>query len=83
MSLDLQGHRRIDARLRLGRRNHADPLIDIDLGAARAIGKVTFSSITGSGGVTFPLAVRVFVSTDAKHYDLLCDMPPNRPRISF
>ena len=50
------------------------PLIDIDLGAARAIGKVTFSSITGSGGVTFPLAVRVFVSTDAKHYDLLCDM---------
>ena len=31
------------------------PLIDIDLGAARAIGKVTFSSIAGSGGVTFPL----------------------------
>ena len=50
------------------------PLIDIDLGDIQPIGQVTLSSITGSGGVTFPLAVRVFVSTDAKHYDLLCDI---------
>lgn len=49
-------------------------LIDIDLGDARPIGEITFSSIAGSGGVTFPLAVRVFVSTDAKRYNLLCNM---------
>ena len=49
-------------------------LVDIDLGEARPIGKITFDSVTGSSGVTFPLAVRVFVSTDAKHYDLLCNM---------
>ena len=50
------------------------PLINIDLGDTQPIGQITLSSITGSGGVTFPLAVRVFVSTDAKHYDLLCDI---------
>ncbi len=50
------------------------PLIDIDLGDERPIGKITFDTITGSGGVTFPLAVRVFVGTDAKQYDHLCTM---------
>ena len=57
------------------------PLIDIDLGDAQPIGKVTLSSITGSGGVTFPLAVRVFVSTDAKH-TTTCSVTyvPNRYR---
>ncbi len=49
-------------------------LIDIDLGDERPIGEITFDTITGSGGVTFPLAVRVFVSTDAKQYDHLCTM---------
>jgi len=51
-------------------------LVDIDLGDARPIGKITFDTITGSAGagVTFPLAVQVFVSTDAKHYDLICNM---------
>ncbi len=49
-------------------------LIDIDLGDARPIGKITFDTITDSGGITFPLAVRVFVSTDAKQYDLLCTL---------
>ncbi len=50
-------------------------LVDMDLGEERPIREVTFSSITGSGGVTFPFAVRVFVSTDARNYDLLCDIP--------
>ena len=50
------------------------PLIDIDLGEDRPIGKISFSSIAGSGGVTFPVAVRVFVSTDAKYYDDLGTM---------
>ncbi len=59
-------------------------MIDIDLGAAYPIGKITFNSVTGSAQVTFPAAVLVFVSTDGKQYDLLCDvltesLPQNKP----
>ncbi len=50
-------------------------LIDIDLGDAYPIGKVTFDSITTAAAqVTFPSGVLVFVSTDGKQYDLLCDV---------
>jgi hypothetical protein len=49
-------------------------LVDIDLGDARPIGKITFDSITGSPGIRFPLAVRVFVSSDGQQYDLLSNM---------
>jgi len=49
-------------------------LVDIDLGDARPIGKITFDGVTGLPGVKFPLAVRVFVSEDAEQYDLLCNM---------
>lgn len=61
--------------------SHADEVvIDIDLGAADAVGAVTFDTIAGSAGVTFPLAVMVFVSSDGADYYYLCDvineMPP-------
>ena len=49
-------------------------LVDIDLGAAHPIGKVTFDSITGGAQVTFPSGVLVFVSNDGKQYRLLCDV---------
>jgi hypothetical protein len=49
-------------------------MVDIDLGDARPIGKITFDSVTGLPGLRFPLAVRVFVSADADQYDLLCNM---------
>lgn len=48
--------------------------VDIDLGDAFPISKVTFDSITGGAQVTFPSAVLVFVSDDGKNYKLLCDV---------
>jgi DNA-binding beta-propeller fold protein YncE len=54
---------------------HTDPvIIDIDLGVAGAIGKVTFDTIAGSAQVTFPSAVLVFVSTDGSQYFYLADV---------
>ncbi|MCH2129942.1 MAG: DUF4091 domain-containing protein [Pirellulaceae bacterium] len=50
-------------------------LIDIDLGEAQPIGKVTFDTITGlASQVTFPDAVLVFCSVDGQQYHYLCDV---------
>lgn len=50
-------------------------LIDIDLGAAFPIEKVTFDSVTGlASQVTFPAAVLVFASNDGEQYRYLGDV---------
>ena len=55
-------------------RRNAIAFVDLDLGKAGPIGKVTFDTITGAAQVTFPSAVLVFVSSDGKDYRLLCDV---------
>jgi len=50
-------------------------LIDIDLGAAYPIDKVTFDTATGlASQVTFPAAVLVFASTNGEQYRYLGDV---------
>ena len=50
-------------------------LIDIDLGAAYPIDKVTFDTVTGlASQVTFPAAVLVFASTNGEQYRYLGDV---------
>lgn len=49
-------------------------VIDIDLGEPAPIGEITFDTIGGAAGVTFPSAVLVFVSNDGQQYRYLCDV---------
>jgi len=49
-------------------------LIEIDLGAASSIGKITFDTVTGGAQVTFPAAALAFVSDDGESYRYLGDV---------